>query len=92
VPTSKRPQINDVQYPRIPSKVLKGVLSMMKKSFIVVEMNDDEACEIMLIWNVWSVETPKYPAGCKESGRATRGMPTSGRSQNTSAQAPRSTW
>jgi hypothetical protein len=24
VPTSKRPQINNAQYPRIPSKVLKG--------------------------------------------------------------------
>jgi hypothetical protein len=24
VPTSKRPQINDVQYPRIPSRILKG--------------------------------------------------------------------
>jgi hypothetical protein len=24
VPTSKRPQINTVQYPRIPKKILKG--------------------------------------------------------------------
>jgi hypothetical protein len=28
--TSKRPQMSDVQYLRIPSKVLKGVLSTMK--------------------------------------------------------------
>jgi hypothetical protein len=27
VPTSKRPQINDAQYLRIPSKVLKGALN-----------------------------------------------------------------
>jgi hypothetical protein len=26
VPTSKRPQINNAQYPRIPSKVLEGTL------------------------------------------------------------------
>jgi hypothetical protein len=25
VPTLKRPQINDVQYPSIPSRILKGV-------------------------------------------------------------------
>jgi hypothetical protein len=25
VPTSKRPQISNVQYPRIPNKILKGV-------------------------------------------------------------------
>jgi hypothetical protein len=25
VPTSKRPQIDNVQYPRIPSRILKGV-------------------------------------------------------------------
>jgi hypothetical protein len=26
VPTSKRPQIDDVQYPRIPSRILEGAL------------------------------------------------------------------
>jgi hypothetical protein len=34
----------------------------MKKPSIVVETNDDEAGEIMLILNVSSVETPRYPA------------------------------
>jgi hypothetical protein len=53
----------------------------MKKPSIVVETNDDEAGEIILILNVSSVETPRYPAYLQESGRATRGMPTSRRSQ-----------
>jgi hypothetical protein len=28
----------------------------------MVETNNDEANEIMLILNVWSVKTPRYPA------------------------------
>jgi hypothetical protein len=54
VPTSKRPQINNAQYPRIPHKVLEGMLRE--------EVVNDETDEIMLILNVWSVETPRYPA------------------------------
>jgi hypothetical protein len=34
----------------------------MERSSIVVETNNDEAGEIMLILNTWSVETPRYPA------------------------------
>jgi hypothetical protein len=34
----------------------------MKKSSIVVETIIDEVGEIMLILNVWSVETPRCPA------------------------------
>jgi hypothetical protein len=40
------------------------------------EIADDEACVITLIFNVWSVETLRYPAWLQESGGATRGMPT----------------
>jgi hypothetical protein len=51
VPTSKRPQINYAQYPRIPGKVLTMKrLSMMKLG------------TMMLILNVWSVETLRYLA------------------------------
>jgi hypothetical protein len=53
-PTSKRPQIDDVQYPRVPSRILKGTSHE--------EVANDETDEIMLILNVWSVETPRYPA------------------------------
>jgi hypothetical protein len=42
VPTSRRPQINYAQYPRIPSKVLKGALHE--------EVVNDETDEIMLIF------------------------------------------
>jgi hypothetical protein len=49
VPTSKRPQIINGQYPRIPSKILKGTT--------YEEVVDDETNEIMLILSVWSVET-----------------------------------
>jgi hypothetical protein len=48
---------------------------------------DDEARNLLIL-NEWSVETPRYPAWLQESGRATRGMPTSRRSQVYSAQAP----
>jgi hypothetical protein len=40
----------------------------------------------------WSVETPDILHGCEESGRATRGMLTSGRYQISNAQAPENTW
>jgi hypothetical protein len=52
--TSKRSQVDDVQYPRMPSKILKGA----SHEGVV----NDETNEIMLILNVWSVETPRYPA------------------------------
>jgi hypothetical protein len=54
VPTSKRPQINYAQYPRIPSKILKGVSHE--------EVVNDATDEIMSILSAWSVETPRYPA------------------------------
>jgi hypothetical protein len=40
VPTSKRPQINNVQYPRIPSRILKGA-SLEKASIVVGRINDE---------------------------------------------------
>jgi hypothetical protein len=38
VPTSKRPQVDDVQYPWIPSKVFKGTLNEEGVDDIVVEV------------------------------------------------------
>jgi hypothetical protein len=38
VPTSKRPQIRNVQYPRIPNRILKGVLSTMKHSTMMFNL------------------------------------------------------
>jgi hypothetical protein len=54
VPTSKRPQIINVQYPRISSTVLKGAPHE--------EAVNNKTDEAMLILNVWSVETPRYLA------------------------------
>jgi hypothetical protein len=54
MPTSKRPQVDDVQYPRVPHRILKGVSHE--------EVVNDETDEIMLILNVRSVEIPKCPA------------------------------
>jgi hypothetical protein len=62
-PTSRRPcrradleeaSINDVQYSRIPSRILKGASHE--------EVVNDETDEAILIFNVWSVETPRYLA------------------------------
>jgi hypothetical protein len=68
-PTSRRPcrhanlkevpKINNVQYLRIPSRILKGASHE--------EVVNDETNEAMFdILNVWSVETPKYPAWLQE--------------------------
>jgi hypothetical protein len=54
VPASKRSQVDDVQYPRIPSRILKGASCE--------KVVNDETDKIMLILNVWSVETPRYLA------------------------------
>jgi hypothetical protein len=54
VPTSKRTEIDDVQYVRIPSRILKDASHE--------EVVNDGTDEIMLILNVWSVETPRYLA------------------------------
>jgi hypothetical protein len=64
VPTSKRSQIDVVQYPRIPSRILKGVLNEEFIDDVVTEVAmsgsvDDKAGEITLILNMWSVETPR---------------------------------
>jgi hypothetical protein len=38
VPTSKRPQINNAQYPRIPSKVLEGMLNEEVVDYVIDEV------------------------------------------------------
>jgi hypothetical protein len=38
VPTSKRPQVDDVQYPRIPSRILKGASNEEVVDYVVVEV------------------------------------------------------
>jgi hypothetical protein len=35
------PKINDVQYPRIPSRILKGALSMKWSCLVVKTINDE---------------------------------------------------
>jgi hypothetical protein len=66
VPTSKRSQIDDVQYLRIPSRILKGASNEEVVDDVIAEVVvktvNDEGGEIMLILNVRSVETPRYPA------------------------------
>jgi hypothetical protein len=66
VPTSKRPQINNVQYPRIPSKILKGTPHEEVVDDVAVEVavsgSTMKLTKQYLILNVWSVETPRYLA------------------------------
>jgi hypothetical protein len=50
VPTSERPQINNAQYPRIPSKVLEGASNE--------EVVEDVVAEFCDVW-VWSTMKPK---------------------------------
>jgi hypothetical protein len=38
VPTSKRPQINNAQYPRIPSKVLEGMSNEEVVDYVIAEV------------------------------------------------------
>jgi hypothetical protein len=38
VPTSKRPQVDDVQYPRVPSKILKGASHEEVVDYVVAEV------------------------------------------------------
>jgi hypothetical protein len=64
--TSKRSQISNVQYPRIPSKILKGasneeVVNDVVAGVAMLGLVDDKAVN-PLILNIWSVETPRYPA------------------------------
>jgi hypothetical protein len=51
VPTSKRPQINNAQYPRIPNKVLKGMSNE--------EVVDDVVAEVAMSGTV-ADEAVKY--------------------------------
>jgi hypothetical protein len=60
VPTSKRPQINDVQYPRIPDRILKGASNERVVDDVVAEVSMMKLGKVMLISNLWSVETPRY--------------------------------
>jgi hypothetical protein len=52
VPTSKRPQVDDVQYPRVSNRILKGAS--------YEEVVDNEA-QNLLILNEWIVKTLRYP-------------------------------
>jgi hypothetical protein len=38
VPTSKRPQVDDVQYPRMPSRILKGASNEEVVDDVVAEV------------------------------------------------------
>jgi hypothetical protein len=67
VPTSKRPQISNVQYPRILSRILKGASNEEVVDDVVagVTMSGtvaDEAMKICRSLNIWSVETSRYLA------------------------------
>jgi hypothetical protein len=62
VPTSKRSQIDDVQYLRIPSRILKGASNEEVVDDVAAEVSMMKLGKVMLISNVWSVETSRYPA------------------------------
>jgi hypothetical protein len=93
VPTLKRPQF--IQYPGMPSKILTGA----SNEEVVNDETDEEMVEVvndedtnLLILTDWSVETSRYTAWLRGVWQSHPGMPTLRRSQNTSAQAPGSTW
>jgi hypothetical protein len=60
VPTSKRPQSTMSSIRVSPAGSWK--VRRMKRSSVVVETIIEEAGEIILVLNVWSVETSRYPA------------------------------
>jgi hypothetical protein len=65
VPTLKKTQINDVQYPRIPSRILKGAsheeVVNDETDKEMVEAVNDEARNLLILTD-WSVETSRCPA------------------------------
>jgi hypothetical protein len=61
VPTSKRPQINDVQYPRIPCGVLKGA----SHEEVVIDKTDEEMVE-MNIDVAWKVDVDLERMECRD--------------------------
>jgi hypothetical protein len=67
MPTLKRSRINNAQYSRIPSQVLKGTLNEEVVDSVVAEVamsgvGGRRSHRKMLIVKVWSVETPRDPA------------------------------
>jgi hypothetical protein len=59
VPTSKRPQIDDVQYPRVSNRILKGALNEEVVDYVVAEVVmsravADEAKDLLVL-NLWTV-------------------------------------
>jgi hypothetical protein len=53
---------NNVQYPRIPSRILKGASNEEVVDDVAAEVSMMKLGKVMLISNVWSVETSRYPA------------------------------
>jgi hypothetical protein len=58
----KEDSINNVQYPRIPSRILKGVSNEEVVDDAVAEVSTMKLGKVMLISNVWTVETSRYLA------------------------------
>jgi hypothetical protein len=83
MPTSERSQINYFQYPRIPSKILKGALC--GRSSVAVKPNNDEVGKIMS-------RHPGILHNCKGSGRATEACRPQEGLKLKSTQAPEDTW
>jgi hypothetical protein len=93
VPTSKRPQIINGQYPGIPSRILKGASNEEVVDDVVAEVINDEAWQSDV--NLERMECTDIQISCMaarslaeplESCRPQKGL----KSRN--AQAPRSTW
>jgi hypothetical protein len=66
VPNSKRSQINNARYPRIPSKILKGasreeVFNDVIAEVAIAGLVNDETINLLILY-VWSVETSRYLA------------------------------
>jgi hypothetical protein len=58
----KEASINNVQYLRIPSRILKGASNEEVVDDVVAEVSTMKLGKVMLLSNVWSVETSRYPA------------------------------
>jgi hypothetical protein len=52
-------QIDDVQYPRIPNRILKGASNEEVVDDVIAEVSMMKLGKVMLISNIWSVETSR---------------------------------
>jgi hypothetical protein len=79
-------------YPRIPNRILKGASNEEFVDDVIAEVLTMKLGKVMLISNVWSVETSRYPALLRGVWQSLPRHADLRKVSNPSAQAPGSTW